>query len=459
MNKMQILNQINALISSGNFAIYEPRMSELGIQSIIDNAYRGDISADMALEQIRATKNTAGVGDIQQSPSIAVIPMIGMVMSRAGWLAEFMDVIDPHTLAGQISAAAANPSVKKIILYADSPGGTVSGTDIGAAAIAKASAAKPVITVVEGLNASAMYWMASQSTEIVGSPNSVHGSIGVMTRNRDISGALAQLGIKDTIIRSTPDKAVGQPGEAFTADMQAIVQAEINSLYEVFAGDVARGRGISIDKVKSWTAAVFVGQEAVKAGLIDRIGTLSEVLQAELAQLPTTTGSARRAEEKNMKYSLKTHTGELLEIDTESPDSAVAIQDNIYLAYSAGLAEGQKNIVESTSAIFGLEPKDFGDPKNLQKIVARASDGDSYRADLEGQMTAACVRKYGAELGAAQAETFKKTFAVLSAADLKAQVSILEADSLAAVPGGKVSEDQAPANVVTKTSKVNYDKF
>ncbi|GGJ65297.1 S49 family peptidase [Deinococcus aquiradiocola] len=214
---------------------------------------------------------------------VAVVTLHGTVISRAPEWAETYGYVSPQAFARSVITAADDPSVTTIVLSCDSPGGTVSGTVEAAEAVAYARTRKPVVAVASDTMCSAAYWICSQATRIVVTPTAIVGSIGVITSHTDVSGYYSQLGVVVTYIRSAVRKALGQPTEKLTETALAERQALVDSIHAQFVAAVAAGRGKPAGTVTSrWaTGQVWVGGEAVTAGLADRVASLSTVL-AEL---------------------------------------------------------------------------------------------------------------------------------------------------------------------------------
>jgi len=213
--------------------------------------------------------------------SIAVVPLTGSLYPRN--LADF---------ASRIDSAANNADVGHIVVPVDSPGGTYTGTPEAATAVARAQAIKPVTAHVGGLAASAAYWIASQAGAIVMNPSSDAGSIGVLAVHIEGSQALEQMGVRATILRSTPYKAEANMFEPLTAEARDHLQGEIDDAHQEFVRTVAAGRRVSQAKVSAdfGKGRTMGARQAVAAGMADRVGSLSDVLGAARTRM----GAMRR---------------------------------------------------------------------------------------------------------------------------------------------------------------------
>jgi len=157
----------------------------------------------------------------------------------------------------------------------------VTGVDTLAAQMFALRGVKPQIAMVNGMCASAGYWLASQCDENVSVPFGEIGSIGTRwTPHEDISGALEKAGIVVTEIYSGKYKIEGTPNEPLSAETQAFKQAQSDAVYATFLAAVARGRGVTPAAVESGygEGRVLFAKDALAAGLIDRIDTMDATI-------------------------------------------------------------------------------------------------------------------------------------------------------------------------------------
>jgi ClpP class serine protease len=137
--------------------------------------------------------------------------------------------------------------------------------------------------------ASAAYWLGSAASEVVAAPESDTGSIGVWTAHVDASKMLEEIGWKVTLISAGKYKVEGNPYEPLAAEAREFIQSQVDEYYGMFIKAVARNRGDSQTAVREGygQGRVLTAREAVKAKLVDRIGTLDQVvgeLQAKYAK-------------------------------------------------------------------------------------------------------------------------------------------------------------------------------
>jgi signal peptide peptidase SppA len=224
--------------------------------------------------------------------SVAVMPLYGLILHRGSSMG---DISGPQATSTarflrQFRAAAEDPSVQAIVIDVDSPGGTVEGVDELAAEIRATRGKKKTIAVSNMMCASAAYYIASACDEIVASPSSKTGSIGVYCVHEDASEYLKKLGVKVTMIKFGENKAEGNPYEPLSEAALAHIQASVDEAGNMFEAAVAAGRKISKKDVhdKFGQGLVFGAKQAKALGLVDTIGTLDSVL----ARFGISSGSA-----------------------------------------------------------------------------------------------------------------------------------------------------------------------
>ena len=184
-------------------------------------------------------------------------------------------------LARSINALARDPEVGTIVLDIDSPGGVVTGVPEAADAIwAARRSGKNVVALVNPLAASAAYYLASQADEIVAVPSGETGAIGVFILHAECAGMLEAEGIKATFIFAGEHKTEGNALEPLAPAAREFFQSQVDLIYRQFIKAVARGRGTTQAKVERnfGQGRTFLATEALRLGLVDRIGTIDATL-------------------------------------------------------------------------------------------------------------------------------------------------------------------------------------
>lgn len=215
--------------------------------------------------------------------AVAVLPIHGEIFHRPNWLTRWGFGVSSEDWGRMFDSVAANDDIAAIVLDVDSPGGMHAGTQDMAERVFQArSADRPIIAVVNDTMASAAYWVGSGADEIVASHGSITGSIGVIMMHVEISGALKQEGVTVTFIQSVPFKKEANRFEPLSPEAEAHLQSITDEAHSDFIGAVARNRGVvSKDPDKQFGEGRFFGEVAAKKkGLVDRIGTLDDVLMS-----------------------------------------------------------------------------------------------------------------------------------------------------------------------------------
>lgn len=215
----------------------------------------------------------------------AIIPVSGIIAKHSHMV---NGVSQPRgtsieTLRAQLDEALGASEVSSILLDIESPGGCVDGIADFASRIYQASFQKPIIGFIDGLGASAAYWIASQANAIYASQAANVGGLGIYTIVVDTSRRAEALGLKFLIFRSGPHKGVGESGVEVTDENAEALQEMVQAHFEVLLDGVMRGRGEFglTDQALHDLAdgRTYISKVAAKNKLIDGIATFEEALQ------------------------------------------------------------------------------------------------------------------------------------------------------------------------------------
>ncbi|UZD69127.1 S49 family peptidase [Brucella sp. JSBI001] len=168
-------------------ALAEPwAITAEGLELVLSVAAReNDVSID-ALEAYRA-EHVPTAERLTRRGSVAILDVRGPLVSRANLFTAISGATSYDILRRDLQAALDNPSIRAIVMSYDTPGGSVTNVDELAKAVRAGKAIKPIVAYVGGSAASAGYWLASQSTEIVIADTALLGSIGVRAALQDTS--------------------------------------------------------------------------------------------------------------------------------------------------------------------------------------------------------------------------------------------------------------------------------
>jgi signal peptide peptidase SppA len=249
------------------------------LEEMLSIASRSDVQSTIV--QALAAQPTRALTDTTSMVvrnGVAVIPFIGPAFRYASFFTEICGATSYERTMLAFQSALDDPKVKSILFEIDSPGGEVTGCGELAQAIFNARGSKPIVAYVGGEACSAAYWVASACDHIVAAPTAVLGCLGVVGVYTDRTAADEKAGVRryEIVSSQTPNKRPDMTTKAG----RDLVQAQMDSLADVFLGDVATYRGVSPDQVAKQfgEGGVFIGADAVEAGLADELGNLEETI-------------------------------------------------------------------------------------------------------------------------------------------------------------------------------------
>jgi ClpP class serine protease len=209
--------------------------------------------------------------------SVARIPIDGPIYRYADFFTAVSGGITTDALGRDFQAALDDPAVTAILLAIDSPGGEATGINELADAIYAARGVKPIVAYIEGIGASAAYWIASAADLVVVDDTARVGSIGTVMAYPDptkqASRSLTFVSAQSPKKRPDPHSDSGK----------AYLQGLVDDMTEVFIAKVARNRGIDAADVLAVEGGMVIGQQAVDAGLADLLGSEEGALGALLS--------------------------------------------------------------------------------------------------------------------------------------------------------------------------------
>lgn len=213
---------------------------------------------------------------------VAIINISGATVHRSRMEAPSSFLLGYDDITADIEHAMDNSDVHALLRVYDSPGGEAQGAFEHADRLAALLGKKPMVSIADGMAASAGYLASSASDELVITNTGYVGSIGVVMRHIDLSRALANEGVNVTHIYAGAHKIDGHQFAPLPDAVRADFQEEVNGLYELFVDAVSKHRNLNADAIRSTEAATFRGQQAIANGLADRISTTDQLL-TELA--------------------------------------------------------------------------------------------------------------------------------------------------------------------------------
>ncbi len=214
-------------------------------------------------------------------PAVAVVTAYGDIVSGTSgrnWLYGGR-TMGSETVVAQLRAAASNPEVKAIVFRVDSGGGSaLASAEIGREVRrVRAERKLPVIVSMGGAAASGGYWISMDADTILADAMTVTGSIGVVYTLPVLAGLYEKMGVTSETFKRGEHTDMLSWNRHYTPEEAAMMHEATGYLYDRFVEGVARGRGLSEDRVREiGQGRVYFGERAMDLGLVDGIGTLSD---------------------------------------------------------------------------------------------------------------------------------------------------------------------------------------
>ena len=212
---------------------------------------------------------------------IAIVAVRGVLVHDAGW---WWGETSYDGIAQSLFGAIADPEVRGVAMLINSPGGEVSGCFDLADAIYSVRGVKPVHAIVDESAYSAAYALASSADRIILPRTGGVGSIGIISMHVDITKMLDDAGIKVTTFQYGEYKADSQPTTTLDKGAKARIQADVDTLGEMFVELVARNRGLDAAAIRKMEAGCFLGEAGVEAGLADEVMSPDDAFLALVAE-------------------------------------------------------------------------------------------------------------------------------------------------------------------------------
>jgi protease-4 len=172
--------------------------------------------------------------------------------------------------------------IDAVVLRVNSPGGSSLASDIIWRALDLLKKEKPLVVSMSNLAASGGYYISCGADSIFADANTITGSIGVFSVIPNVEGFMKnKLGITFDRVKTAAHADVPSATRPLNPIEQQFMQSGVDSVYHTFKSRVAQGRKKSIEYIDSIAQGrVWTGTDAIKIGLVDKIGTLKDALAA-----------------------------------------------------------------------------------------------------------------------------------------------------------------------------------
>ncbi|KFF19873.1 signal peptide peptidase SppA [Flavobacterium hydatis] len=231
---------------------------------------------------------TTAMSSDTSGDQIAIIYAQGEIQSGEG----DVTVIGEGSMRRSLQEARKNKDVKAIVLRIDSPGGSALTSDLIWREIELTKKVKPVVVSMGNYAASGGYYIACNANKIFAESNTITGSIGVFGVLPNFTPLATKLGINTEQVKTHENSARYSPFVPMDENFKAVTLESVEHIYKTFVSHVAEGRKMTFDQVDAIAQGrVWAGSEAVKIGLVDKIGGLNDAITeaASLAKIKSFT--------------------------------------------------------------------------------------------------------------------------------------------------------------------------
>lgn len=247
------------------------------------------LSPDDEIPQVSMSDLLAAGPEDKKGDEIAIYYAVGDIVDGVVAMPSRESVIDAQKVCADLQDLAKDKDVKAVVLRVNSPGGSAYASEQIWHQVMELKKVKPVVVSMGSYAASGGYYISCPANWIVAEPNTLTGSIGVFGMFPDVSGLLREkLGLKFDEVKTNKYALFGTRSRPFTADELSHLESYIDRGYKLFRQRVADGRRLKVDQVEQVAQGhVWLGQDALRIGLVDQLGGVEVALRkaAQLAKL------------------------------------------------------------------------------------------------------------------------------------------------------------------------------
>lgn len=247
---------------------------------------------------------------ISATDKIAVIYAQGEIMSGEG----DVNIIGEGSMNRSLIEARKDKNIKAIVLRINSPGGNALTSDLIWREIELTKKVKPVVVSMGNYAASGGYYIACNANTIFAESNTITGSIGVFGILPNLTALATKIGVHTEQVKTNENASEYSPFVPMDEKFKTVTQESVEKIYNTFVSHVAAGRKMTIAQVDSiGQGRVWSGSQALKIGLVDKIGGLDDAIKEAASLSKTKTYSTQNFPE--FEKTLK----ELFEESNSSP--------------------------------------------------------------------------------------------------------------------------------------------
>ena len=270
-------------------------LAESEVKERIKKAIYGD-SADAADENL----NTITLAKYSQSDSykrsgkpatsaqIAIILGTGMIVpGETGDVSPFSEpLIGSATFSRYLKKAREDKKTDAIILRIDSPGGSVVAADAIWEEIKKTAQVKPIYATMSDVAASGGYYIAMACDTIIAHPQTITGSIGVISIIPNFAKTLDKIGASVDTVSTGKSAFFLHPYLPLSSEDKLKFHTLSERVYHRFVDKVAEARNMPFDEARGLARGrVWTGEDALKVGLVDTLGGFQTAINVDKRRL------------------------------------------------------------------------------------------------------------------------------------------------------------------------------
>lgn len=227
-----------------------------------------------------ADKIATTTKDHSTKDKIAIIYAQGEIMAGEG----DVTYVGEGSMRRSLQEARKDKNVKAIVLRIDSPGGSALTSELIWREIELTKKVKPVVVSMGNLAASGGYYIACNANKIYAESNTITGSIGVFGMLPNFTQAFNKLGINTEQVKTHERANNYSPFVPLDDNTRAFAQESVEKIYSTFVNRVAAGRKMTFAQVDAiGQGRVWSGQDALRIGLVDKIGGMDDALKEAAA--------------------------------------------------------------------------------------------------------------------------------------------------------------------------------
>lgn len=211
---------------------------------------------------------------------VGVVEVHGAIVDAAPGFAQFPEglAVD-RVIVDDLRGALEDPSIHAVVLHVDSRGGSVTASDAIYSAVKRLDREKPVIACMSDVAASGGYYVACGARNIVASPLTITGSIGVFAMLPTWPKLARMLEVGHDFIKNRAHADLYDPWRGLAPEDKAHYLKSVESMYDAFIELVAEARGMTKEEVHAVAEGrVWSGKAARTQRLVDGLGGMEEAI-------------------------------------------------------------------------------------------------------------------------------------------------------------------------------------